>query len=92
MALESTSDAVSRIRSFPTICTDVRHCARSRKFACLILDGVIGIVRSLNTSGHTTALESPQPLPAMSTRDIARRVKAGMHSADNHMTFRCQLS
>ena len=41
-----------------------------------IPDGVIGIFHWLNPSGHTTAMESTQPLTKMSTRSISWGVKA----------------
>jgi hypothetical protein len=53
-----------------------RHCATSRKVACPIPDGVIGIFHWLNPSGRTMALGLTQPLTEMSTRSIFSGVKA----------------
>ena len=54
----------------------VTHCATSRKVACSIPDGVIGIFHWHNPSGHTMALGLTQPLIEMSTRNISWGVKA----------------
>jgi hypothetical protein len=48
-----------------------RHCATSRKVACLISDVAIGIFHWHNPSGCTTALGLNQPLTEMSTRNIS---------------------
>jgi len=46
------------------------HCAKSRKVAGSIPDGVIGIFHSLNPSGRTMAQGYTQPLTEMSTMNI----------------------
>ena len=51
--------------------------ATSRKVAGSIPDGDIGIFYGHNLSGHTMVLGSTQPLTEISTRNIARGVKAG---------------
>jgi hypothetical protein len=48
----------------------VLHCAKSRKIAGSIPDGVIGIFYSLNPSGRTIALGCTQPPTEMSTMNI----------------------
>jgi hypothetical protein len=60
-------------------------CATSRKVACSIPDGVIGIFDWHNRFGRTMALGSTQSLTEMSTRRPVRR-------ADNLTTFMCRLS
>ena len=52
------------------------HCATSRKVADSVPDGVMGIFRWHNPSGHTRALESTQPLIEMSMRDLLYGVNA----------------
>jgi hypothetical protein len=54
----------------------LRHCAKSRKVAVSIPDGVIRICHLRNPSGRTMALRSTQPLTEMNTRDISWGVKA----------------
>jgi hypothetical protein len=49
----------------------LRHCAKSRKVAGSIPDGVIGIFHGHNPSGRTMALGSTQPLTEMNTRNIS---------------------
>jgi hypothetical protein len=49
----------------------LRYCARNRRVAGLIPDGVIGIFHSHNTSVRTMTLGSTQPLTEMSTRSIS---------------------
>ena len=49
----------------------LRHCATSRKDACSIPDGVIGISHWRNPSRLTGALWSTQPLTEMSTKNIS---------------------
>jgi len=51
----------------------LRHCATSRKVACSIPDGVIGIFHGHNLSGRTMALGFAQSLAEMSTRNISWR-------------------
>jgi len=51
-------------------CSWLRHCARNRKVAGSIPDGVTGIFHWHNTSGRTMALGLTQPLTEMSTRNI----------------------
>jgi len=51
--------------------TRLRHCAKSQKVVRSIPDGVIGIFHRNNTSGRTMALELPQPLTEISTRNVA---------------------
>jgi hypothetical protein len=48
----------------------LRHCPQIPKVVGSILNGDTGIFHCINPSGHTMALESTQPLTAMSTRDI----------------------
>jgi len=54
----------------------LRHCAKSRKVAGSIPDGVIGIFHWHKPSGRSMALGSTQPLTEMSTRNISWRIKA----------------
>ena len=61
--------SVSRWRSW------LRHCAKSRKVAGSIPDGVTGIFHSHNISGRTVVLGLTQPLTEMSTRNISCGVK-----------------
>ena len=49
----------------------LRHYATNRQVAGSIPDYVIGIFQWYNTSGHTMALGSNQPLKEMSTRYIS---------------------
>jgi hypothetical protein len=53
----------------------VEHCATSRKVSGSI-PGVIGIFHLPNSSGHTMALGSAQPLTVMHTRNISWGIKA----------------
>jgi hypothetical protein len=48
-----------------------RHYTTSRKVACSIPDGVIGIFHWHNHSGRTVTLGSTQPLTEMGTRNIS---------------------
>ena len=57
-------------------CSWLRHCARSRKVAGSIPDGVIGIFHRHNPRDRTMTLGSTQPLTEMSTRNISWGVKA----------------
>ena len=50
--------------------TWLRHCARSRKIASSIPDGVTGIFHWHNPSGRNVAPRSTQPLTEMSTRNF----------------------
>jgi hypothetical protein len=54
----------------------LRHCAKNRKVAGLIPDGVIWIFHWHNPSGRTMALRSTQPQIEISTRNISWGVKA----------------
>jgi hypothetical protein len=54
----------------------LRHCAKSRKVADSIPEGVVGIFHRRFRSCRTMALESTQPLTEMSTRNISCGVKA----------------
>jgi len=53
----------------------VSHCAKSRKVAGSITDGVIGIFYWHNTSDRTMVLGLTQSLTEMSTRNIPWRLK-----------------
>ena len=53
----------------------LRHFATSRKVACSIPDGVIGIFYWLNPSGPNMAVGSTQPLTEMSARNISWQLK-----------------
>ena len=53
----------------------LRYCAKSRKVAGSIPDGVIGIFHSHNPSGRTMVLVLTQPLTEMSTSNISWEVK-----------------
>jgi hypothetical protein len=64
----------------------LRHCAKTRKVAGSISDGVFEISHWLNTSGRTVALGSTQPLSEISIRYLRWVVKAA------GATFVCQLS
>ena len=48
----------------------LRHCATSRKVACSIPDGVVGIFHWHNPSGRSKALGLTQPLIEMSAKNI----------------------
>jgi hypothetical protein len=61
----------------PKGCSQLRHCATSRKVVGLIPDGVIWIFHWHNPSSHTRALGLNQSLTEMSTRNIS----CGMKSA-----------
>jgi hypothetical protein len=54
----------------------LKHCAKSRKVAALIVDEVIEISRWMNPSVRTMALRLTQPLTDTSTRDVSCGVKA----------------
>jgi hypothetical protein len=52
------------------------HCAKSRKVASSIPNGVFEIFHRLNPSGSTRALRSTQPLIEMSPCDMPCEAKA----------------
>jgi hypothetical protein len=54
----------------------VEHCATSQKVSGSIPGIVTGILHLSNSSGHTVALGSTQPLTVMHTRNISWRIKA----------------
>ena len=54
----------------------VEHCATSRKVSFSIPGVVIGIFHLPNSSGHTMALGSTQPLTVTHTRNISWGIKA----------------
>ena len=70
----------------------LRLCATSRKIAGSIPDGVIGIFRWHNPSGHTMALGLTQPLTEMSPSNISWRQRRPVRRADDLTTFMCRLS
>jgi hypothetical protein len=63
--------------------------ATNRRIAGSIPDGVIGIVRWHNPSGHTTALGMTPSLTEMSARSVSW---GPVRRADNLTTFMCWLS
>ena len=69
----------------------LRHCAKSRKVAGSIPDGVIGIFHWHNPSCCTMAMGSSQPLTEMSTRNISWEERRLVRRADNLTTFVCRL-
>ena len=54
----------------------LRHCAKRRKIAGWIPDGVTGIFHCHNPFGLTTAFSSTQPLTEMTTTNISWGLKA----------------
>ena len=73
-------------------CSWLRHCAKSRKVAGSIPDGVIGIFHWHNPSGRTMALGLTQPLREMSTKNISWEERRPLRRADNLTTFMCRVS
>ena len=67
--------------------TWLRHCAKIRKVAGSISDGVIENFHWHTPSSRTVAVESIQPLTEMSTRNISWGWRA-----ENFTTFMCRLS
>jgi hypothetical protein len=61
----------------------LRHYAKNRKVAGSILDEVIGILNLPNTSSHTMALGSTQPLRATRTRNLPGGKGRSAREADN---------
>ena len=58
-------------KNINTIYRFIEDCARSRKVAGLIPDGVGGNVHSFDPSGRTMVLRSIESLTEMSTRDLS---------------------
>jgi len=72
-------------RQLPKMNLQPQHCrTTSLKVAGSIPDGITGIFRRLNPSGHTMALGSNQPLTKMSIREISWGVKVA-DLTTNHM-------